>query len=109
LREVVVRAGLDVAWVDPPEDEDEEPTACTVSEWLRFRDAWRDREGEALIDWRVQPEMVADEVRFWESSIYGFDDETRARHAAGVDLWHAFVREVLDPTFVPGLSVSRPG
>lgn len=101
LRDVVLRADLDVAWVDPPDDEDDEPVEWTVSEWLRFRDGWRDRHGEALVDWRVQPDTVADGVRFCESTIFGFDAPTRAAYADGVGLWHSFLREVVDPMFIP--------
>jgi hypothetical protein len=113
LRELILRAELDVEWTESDEDEsddedegegddgNDEPQVRTrrLSDWLRFRDGWREEQGERLWDWRLQYEMVAEGPAFWQSGIYGFTPERKRELERGVATWHRFLREVVDPSF----------
>lgn len=106
LREAILAACLDVEWTEPDPDyedddeyeEDARPTiAQSVTKWLRFRDGWREAQGERLWDWRVQEEMVVDGWAFWQSGIYGFTAERARAYERGITVWRRFLTEVLDP------------
>jgi hypothetical protein len=106
LRAAILAAGLDVEWTEDDPDYDEEldaddedatPTITrSVSDWLRFRDGWREAQGERIWDWRVQSEMVVDGWAFWQSSIYGFTPERARAYEQGIPTWRRFLAEVLD-------------
>ncbi|WP_146657870.1 hypothetical protein [Enhygromyxa salina] len=53
-----------------------------------------------LVDWRLQRDTVIPGAVFWRSGIYGHTAQRQAELAAGVETWHRFLREVIDPNFV---------
>jgi len=107
LREVVAASGMDIAFVRPrgaeEQEEDEDRERLTLVEWLRFPDPLEPPSAPSL-DHRLDPEPP-EPVAFWHDGPFEMTRAERAAYQAGITThYHRFVREIIDPTFVPPLT-----
>lgn len=111
-RELLVRAGLDVAFSLPRDDDDDDEYdegpaddgSTSLRAWLEFPLPDSSPPFPA-IDWRVYDDRDRDfiaDFNFWERGPFAMSPERRAQYESAIAThYHAYVHAVIDPEFTP--------